>query len=122
MEPLNAAQFFCPQCSAEVAAEATVCPRCGASLAAGSAATERRDMLDNPWVVLGMLFLATGVLGLPFLWKSKGFSPLAKIVVGVAVTIYTAFLVWLAALAVMWAWRNAQPALSSLLFESPLVV
>jgi thiamine biosynthesis lipoprotein len=110
MEALNAAQFFCPKCSAEVPAEAAVCPHCGASLAA-PAPPERRDMLDNPWVVLGMLFLATGVLGLPFLWRSRGFSPMAKVVVGVAVTIYTALLVGLAVLAVMWAWRNAQPAL-----------
>jgi hypothetical protein len=112
-EALNAAQFYCPKCSADVPAEAAVCPRCGASLIATSEPLERRrDMLDNPWVVLGMLFLATGVLGLPFLWRSRGFSPFAKVVVGVAVTIYTALLVWLAAAAVMWAWQNAQPAVS----------
>jgi hypothetical protein len=111
MEPLHAAQFFCPKCSAEVSAEAAVCPRCGASMASSAAPAEKRDLLDNPWVVLGMLFLATGVLGLPFLWKSKGFSTFWKVIVGIVVTIYTAVLVWLAALAVMWAWRNAQPVL-----------
>ena len=81
-------------------------------MAPTAAGRERRDLLDNPWVVLGLLFGATGVLGIPFLWRSKGFSPLAKVVVGVAVTLWTALLVWLAAWAVMWAWRNAQPALA----------
>ncbi len=111
MEVLRAAQFFCPRCSAEVSAAASVCPRCGAALAAAPA-PERRDLLDNPWVVLGLLFLATGALGLPFLWRSKGFSPLGKVVVGVAVTIYTLVLLGLATWAVIWAWRSIEQSLA----------
>lgn len=104
MDAIPAAQFFCPRCSGEVPAAASVCPHCGATLSVSP--EERRDLLDNPWVVLGLLFLATGALGLPFLWRSKGFSPLGKLVVGVTVTLYTLLLLGLAAWAVMWAWRS----------------
>lgn len=115
MEAFNASQFFCPRCSAEVAAAAPICPRCGAVLApAGSPpapAGERSNLLDNPWMVLALLFLATGALGLPILWKSRAYSPGAKVLIGVAVTIYTVLLIALAAWAVHWAWRAAQTAL-----------
>ncbi|MBW3599053.1 MAG: hypothetical protein KY475_17500 [Planctomycetes bacterium] len=110
MEPVNAAQFLCPHCSAEVAAAAEVCPHCGARLTSPAPPPEKRDLLDNRWVVLGLLFLATGALGLPFLWRSKGFTPVGKVVVGVIVTIYTAALIALAAWAVWWAWRSMQEA------------
>jgi hypothetical protein len=111
VEVIDAAQFYCPQCSAEVDAAATQCPRCGARLSLSTPAGPRRDMLDNPWVVLALLFLATGALGLPFLWRSKGFSPLAKVVVGVAVIIYTAILLWVFFLVMAWCARTVQPYL-----------
>lgn len=109
MEALNASQFFCPRCSAEVSASAIHCPRCGAALSGDAPA--RRDLLDNPWFIIGLLFLATGALGLPLLWRSRGFSSVSKVVIGVVVTIYTILLIALAAWAVMWAWGNVQDAL-----------
>jgi hypothetical protein len=124
MEPLEAAQFFCPHCSAEVSAAAEVCPRCGAALAASSASAspspaagsrkpERKDdLLDNRWVILALLFLATGALGLPLLWRSRGFTTWGKIVVGVIVTIYTLALIALAIWAVWWAWESVQETIA----------
>ena len=124
MEPLEAGQFFCPHCSAEVSAAAEVCPRCEAALSAGSGAAapspapptrkpERKDdLLDNRWVILALLFLAAGALGLPLLWRSRGFTTWGKIVVGVIVTIYTLALVALAAWAVWWAWQSVEEAIA----------
>jgi hypothetical protein len=38
--------------------------------------------------------LVTAILGLPLLWMSRGFSRPWKIVLSVAVTLYTAALLW----------------------------
>jgi hypothetical protein len=53
-----------------------------------------RRALDNPWLMLGMLFFVTLFLGLPFLWMSRGFSTLGKIVVTLAVLAWTALVFW----------------------------
>ena len=53
-----------------------------------------RSLLDRPWFILGLLFLVTAMLGLPLLWMSRGFSRSWKIVLSVAVTLYTAALLW----------------------------
>jgi hypothetical protein len=45
-------------------------------------------------LVLGLLFLVTAALGLPILWKSRGFSLAAKVVLSLVVTAYTALLLW----------------------------
>ena len=68
--------------------------------------------LDRPWTVLVLLFGATGVLGLPVLWASRSFSIRNKIVLSLAVTIYTAALVaaaWLAIRNAWNAWHEAFP-------------
>jgi hypothetical protein len=59
-----------------------------------SARAKLRDMADNPWLVLGMLFFVTLFLGLPVLWVSRGFSPAAKILWTVLVLIWTAVVFW----------------------------
>ena len=33
-----------------------------------------REIIDNPWLMILMLFFVTAALGLPFLWMSRGFS------------------------------------------------
>ena len=63
-----------------------------------------RQFVDNPWAVLAILFLVTGVLGLPLLWMSRGFSPLMKVVWSVIVTIYTAAAIWGTVLVWIWSW------------------
>ncbi|MCU0875145.1 MAG: hypothetical protein MUE50_22665 [Pirellulaceae bacterium] len=50
--------------------------------------------MDRPWFILGLLFLVTAIFGLPLLWMSRGFSRPGKIVLSVAITLYTAALLW----------------------------
>ena len=40
---------------------------------AGTGAGHWSDLLHKRWAVLAMLFGATAALGIPFLWKSRGF-------------------------------------------------
>lgn len=51
--------------------------------------TLARRALDNPWLMLGMLFGVTLFLGLPFLWISRGFTPLGKVLVTILVLVWT---------------------------------
>lgn len=53
-----------------------------------------RDAVDNPWIVLGMLFFVTAACGLPVLWLSRGFSPLWKVVLTLVVCVYTVVILW----------------------------
>ena len=39
-----------------------------------------RELADNPWLVLGMLFFVTLFLGLPVLWFSRRLSPVPNII------------------------------------------
>ena len=61
---------------------------------APSARAKLRDMADNPWFVLGMLFFVTLFLGLPVLWISRGFRPPSKIVWTVLVLLWTVLVFW----------------------------
>ena len=54
-----------------------------------------RDLADNPWLVLGMLFFVTLFLGLPVLWFSRGFSPLSKVLWTVLLLVWTGVVFWL---------------------------
>ena len=65
-----------------------------------------RDGVDNPWIVLGLLFFVTGFLGIPLLWMSKGFSTLMKIVLSVVVTVYTFALFGCVGLVLWWAYQQ----------------
>jgi hypothetical protein len=53
-----------------------------------------RQAVDNPWLVLAMLFLVTAALGLPFLWISRGFTRAGKIFWTVAVLAWTVLVLW----------------------------
>ena len=53
-----------------------------------------REMIDNPWLMIAMLFLVTAALGLPFLWMSRGFSLLGKVWLSIAVLVWTALVLW----------------------------
>lgn len=90
----------CPHCQAVVKASTRYCPSCGGKL------VNDFDLIHNPWVILGLLFLVMAILGLPLLWMSRGFSPAAKVVLSIVVTLYTAVLFWLTWLVLYWSyWR-----------------
>lgn len=74
-------------------------------------AKDWRVLIDNPWLLIAMLFLVTAALGLPFLWMSRGFSTWAKIVLTLAVLAYTALIFWLFFLIMAWSWSQIEPAL-----------
>lgn len=71
-----------------------------------------RRALDNPWLMLGMLFFVTAALGLPFLWMSRGFSVLSKIVVTILVLAWTALILWLFWLVMVWCFTRIADALN----------
>jgi hypothetical protein len=61
-----------------------------------------RELVDNRWVILVMLFGVTLFLGLPLLWVSRGFSRAGKIVVTLLVLIWTAIVFWIFWLIMAW--------------------
>jgi hypothetical protein len=69
-------------------------------LAADHAPLERaatqpwRAVIDNPWLMILTLFFVTAALGLPFLWISRGFSTLSKVLLTIAVLVWTALVFW----------------------------
>ena len=44
-------------------------------------------ILENPWLVLGVLFLVAGPLGLPLLWRSPRFNLFWKSTLSIVVTV-----------------------------------
>jgi len=61
-----------------------------------------REIVDNQWVMIGMLFFVTAALGLPLLWISRGFSNWAKVVLTIAVLVWTALVLWVFYLIMAW--------------------
>jgi hypothetical protein len=61
-----------------------------------------REIIDNPWLMILMLFFVTAALGLPFLWMSRGFSALGKVVMTIAVLLWTALVLWVFYLIMAW--------------------
>jgi|GEM_PF-1280248 len=111
----------CPRCRREVALPASACPYCGDALPPGnlSAASHPsfgrpgaswRQMIDQPWVVLLLLFGVMGPLAIPVLWKSRGFSAWAKLGLSIAVIVYIAALGAAAWWAVTLAWEAIRRA------------
>jgi hypothetical protein len=68
-----------------------------------------RDLVDNPWLMVVVLFFVTAALGLPFLWISRGFSRPWKIVLTIAVLLWTALVFWVFFLIMAWCWSQLQP-------------
>jgi hypothetical protein len=79
--------------------------------AAAARAQSWRDVVDNPWLLIAMLFLVTGALGLPFLWISRGFTTFNKSVLTIVVLAWTALAIWLTWLVVVWSWTRVVDAL-----------
>jgi hypothetical protein len=61
-----------------------------------------REIIDNPWLMIAMLFFVTAALGLPFLWMSRGFSVLSKVLLTIAVLLWTALVLWVFYLIMAW--------------------
>jgi len=61
-----------------------------------------REIIDNPWLMIAMLFFVTAALGLPFLWMSRGFSTLSKVLLTIAVLLWTALVFWVFYLIMAW--------------------
>ena len=70
-----------------------------------------RDAIDNPWLMLAMLFFVSAALGLPFLWISRGFSTLWKVVLTVVVLAWTVLILWLFWLVMVWSYTRVADAL-----------
>jgi hypothetical protein len=68
-----------------------------------------RELVDNPWLLLAVLFFVTAALGIPFLWMSRGFSTPCKIVVTIAVLLWTALVFWVFFLIMAWCWSQLRP-------------
>ena len=100
----------CPACGAQLESDAVHCVRCGRTVGAGVSTLaearpptgDERRTIDRPWFVLGLLFCATAALGLPILWKSRGFSPVAKVLISLLVIVYTVLLLWGFSLLMCW--------------------
>lgn len=88
------------------------CRRCGAVTQAGRAAgvaprgagpppLPKSSWQDNPWIVLAVVCLALGPLGLPMVWRCRGFERRGKLLATAAVLALTTLGLWLAYSAVM---------------------
>ncbi len=64
------------------------------------------DMIQNRGAVLAVLFLATGVLGIPLLWMNERFGKGERIFWSVVVTIYTVVLVAAVGWICLWSYRR----------------
>ncbi|MFO0869963.1 MAG: hypothetical protein U0935_13605 [Pirellulales bacterium] len=79
---------------------------------AQAAPAARDRWIDNPWFVLGMLFLVTLFLGLPILWTSRAFSRVMKGVITIAVLVETVLVFWAFYEIMAWSWRSISSSLS----------
>ena len=70
-----------------------------------------RDVVDTPWLLLVMLFFVTAALGLPLLWISRGFSTVSKVVLTIVVLAWTALILWLFWLVMVWSYTRIVEAL-----------
>jgi len=68
-----------------------------------------RELIDNPWIMILVLFFVTAALGLPFLWISRAFSTFSKIVLTIAVLLWTALVFWVFYLIMAWCWSRLEP-------------
>ena len=97
-------KIVCPECSTEYASSAPACPKCRPPSLLR--ATLDNEFLYRPQVLLGVLFLATGALGLPLLWRAPTFSTPMKWLISVALVLYSASAFWVVGLALWWFYQE----------------
>lgn len=123
MEARPVEKIVCTNCSGLLGICETVCPHCGTSIQSPRAAARTarkntamgslREVVDNRWAMVFLLFCVMGCLGVPLLLISRGFSVPAKVLLSIAATAFTAALVWLAWFALRMAWTEMAPLWSS---------
>jgi hypothetical protein len=72
----------------------------------GETGASWKEMYDDPWLLLSLLFFVTAALGIPMLWKSRAFSPLAKLLLTIVVIAYTLLLLWLTWQVMLWSYNR----------------
>ncbi len=109
MEPLTVQTVICGSCGADQPPSAAVCSQCGHALASPAGADRPapgisgiQRVIDQPGLMLLILFGAAMILGVPWLWQSRGFSRRGKLVYTVLVTVYTIVVFWLFWLVMSW--------------------
>jgi predicted RNA-binding Zn-ribbon protein involved in translation (DUF1610 family) len=120
METEIVIDLLCPSCRSTVAPTAASCPKCGAVL--GRSPSSRmlpadnraalQGLLDHRGLLLLVLFGATAGLGIPLLWKSRVFSRSAKILLSIALCVYTALLFYLFWWIMNWSLASIRDALA----------
>lgn len=112
MKPTAIDDTRCPRCSAILGVGQDHCFQCGASRSSNASvvspkrATSLLNTADRPWVICVLLFGVMGSLGIPILWMSRSISVQGKIVLTLAVMVYTVLLVWVTWLAISFAWSQ----------------
>lgn len=64
--------------------------------------TSWREAIDNPRLMIAVLFLVTAATGLPLLWMSRGFSLASKIFLTILVLLWTVLIFWAFYLVMAW--------------------
>ncbi len=70
-----------------------------------------RDVVDNRKLLIALLFFATAGLGIPLIWLSRVFSPKAKLILTITVSIYTVVILWLFWRIMQWCYDRIAPVM-----------
>jgi hypothetical protein len=111
---------FCPRCQAALPDDATRCAACGfsadvAALPAPATPPVRptssglRSAIDNPYAVLATVFFVTAAFGIPLIWMCRAWSTTTKWLLTLVSLAYTALLLWLFWLVMLWCWSRLAP-------------
>ena len=69
------------------------------------------QLIDRPWALVAVLFFATLALGIPLIWMSRAFSVPVKLMLTIAITIYTALVFWGFWVVMSWAYHRVMDSL-----------
>lgn len=92
----QAVSFSCAFCGAIRKASAKFCDQCGQAATSQlqePAADKNARWYHNILFVLFMLFFVVGPFGLPLVWKNPKFSRTVKIILTLAMVVYTVLLI-----------------------------
>jgi len=67
---------------------------------------KRRAILDNPYAVLGAVFLAMAAFGIPLIWMCRAWSTPTKVVLTIVTIAYTVLILWLFWLVMLWCYSR----------------
>jgi len=94
-------QIECFHCTTALDVDDNFCRNCGTPTVGGDfsgslsvASIGRPKPLDNPLVILGLLFFVLGPFALPLLYKSRAFPTAVKILLTIIVLIIAVAAVW----------------------------